>query len=303
MPNTFSRIGIAAIAICLAALAPFAAAQSTPPPTTTTPPSSTQGSKSKAPQRIPLTIHVAPEGKEAEALTKLTTDALGDAKETDCPRIIETYETQLLPAAQKAKFPNNRADFVGIAHKSIGICQMKQGRYIDAEHSFEQALAQVKIWPGIDDHHYVDVLTLLSVAQLKQDHWKGAEDTAMQTAAFHERRIKDYDLAMSHQTGEVADNIRKAKEDEQRLRSGSLTGLAFLYQKDGDLDRAAITIEEAYQEALAGKLPKQFMDKIYGVGTHVAELRENRDDIAKWAARADTSAPPAGAAPDGAPKD
>jgi tetratricopeptide (TPR) repeat protein len=288
MPKRVSRIGTVAIAVCLAALActSFAAGQSTAPPASTTPPStrppsSTKGSKSKAPQRIPVTIHATPEEREAEALAQLTANAFGGEKETNCQKIIETYETDLLPAAEKAKFPNKKANFVAIAHKAIGDCQTQQGRYIEADSSYRQALAQIKIWPGIDDQRHVNVLNELSVVQMRQDRWKDAESTATDTAAFHQRRIDDYTLAMARESGETADNIRKAKEDEQRERSASLTELAYLYQKDGDLDRAASTVEQAYDEAVAGKLPAPLVQVISGLGAHVADLRENRDDIAK----------------------
>ncbi len=176
--------------------------------------STTPGPKVHTNTGVPVHVIVNEESKESDSLEKLTASSFGTVSDTNCQSIIDIYNQKLLPAAEQAKFPNNKANYLRIAHKAIGDCQMTQGRYIEAEQSYREALAQAKIWPGIDDQRYANILNWLSAAQFKQDHWKDAEATTIEEAAFHQRRIDDYSQVMAKQTGEVAENIRKAKEDE-----------------------------------------------------------------------------------------
>ncbi len=81
----------------------------------------------------------------------------------------------------------------------------------------------------------------------------------------------------------------------------TLFGLAYTYVKEGDLDQASSTIEKSYQDAVAGKLRADRMETVAALGAHIADLREDGADRAKWAPRADTttatSPSPAAAAP------
>src|SRR5580698_6095364 len=78
-------------------------------------------------QTIPVTANFTPEEKEDDELSTHTAYAFGKQDDTNCQKIIDTYRTDLLPAAENAKFPKNKAKYLFIAHQSMGECQMKQG--------------------------------------------------------------------------------------------------------------------------------------------------------------------------------
>jgi hypothetical protein len=169
---------------------------------------------------------------------------------------------------------------------------MTQGRYIEAEQSFRDALVPAEIWPGKDNSAYAELWTGLSVAQMKQEHWADAEASAAKSAAICQGRIDDYNKVIGNVAGADADNMRKAIQGEQRGLSTALVELAYVYSRDGNLDQATKTFEQAYQDAVAGKLPDEYLRQIVALAGHIAELTGNADEIAKWAARADTSPQP-----------
>jgi tetratricopeptide (TPR) repeat protein len=328
-PNRVSRFGTVAIAVCLAALAsaPFAAAQSTPPPpTTTTSPSSAPSTKPKvhSSTTVVVSANYTPEEKEADALNKHMVYGPGPGQ-TDCPAVMEKYPTDLIPAAEKAQFPKNKAKYLYLAHSEMAGCWMQQGRYTEAEQAMRAALEQGEVWPGKTDSGYAGAWMGLSMVQLRQDHFKDAEVSATRAADLYSDRVeaanKEADKAVADVAStlkgqgdaksqsallkQAAEDAHKSVESEQGERAIALMVLAASYVRDGAPDMAAKPIEDAYQDALAGKLTGDWMQQILEIGARVAELRENKDDIAKWAARADTSGAPApGASSDagGTPK-
>jgi tetratricopeptide (TPR) repeat protein len=260
----------------------------------TAPPSKNVDANSRVVTKQSITIiaSLTPEEKEDDELNHHSAYAFGSVTDTNCQTVIDTYKNDLIPIAEQAKFPKNRAKYLEIAHDATGKCQMTQGRYIEAEQSFRDALVQAEIWPGKDNFAYADLWIGLSAVQLKQEHWQEAEASAAESAAIHQGRIDDYNKVLSTVTGEAADNMRKALQREQRWRSVSLSYVAVTKAREGNLDQAAKIIEQAYQEAVAGATPPEQLRNFEEFGAHIAELTDNAGDAAKWAIRADTSSQP-----------
>jgi tetratricopeptide (TPR) repeat protein len=302
-----------ALALCATATATPALAQSssttapatapasaTPAPTKKTPPLTKLTDANGRP--ITLTDST-PESKEDEALEHYSAYAFGSVTDTNCQTVIDVYKSNLIPKAEQAKFPKNKAKYLELAHESIGTCQVSQGRYIDAEQSFRDALAQAEIWPGKDDSRYADLWLALSDSQTKQDHWTDAETSLARAAAIFQSRIDDYNKVLIKVTGESADNIRKAMQGDQRELSVALLGLAYTYLREDNIEKASQTIEQAYQQAVAGKLKAEYLSQMAEVGAHIAELTENSSEVAKWAARVDSTPPsPAASTPQPSPQ-
>ncbi len=237
-----------------------------------------------------MTATFTPEEKEDDELNTHTAYAFGKQDDTNCQKIIETYRTDLLPAAQNAKFPKNKSKYLFIAHQSMGECQMKQGRYIEAEQSYRDALAQADVWPGKEDSSYAEMWSSLGVAQMKQDHNQDAEASLQKSADAYQVQIDAKIKANAALKGDDAERAQKSLRYEQRNRAAALTGAGYLYFRDGDLDGAQKAIEQAYQDAVAGHLTGDTFQGILMVGSRVAEQRGDAAEVAKWAARADTTA-------------
>jgi hypothetical protein len=265
---------------------------------------------------VTVPANFTPEEKEDDALNQHTAYAFGQVTDTNCQKVIDTYQADLIPMAEKAQFPKNKAKFLFIAHNAIDDCQMSQGRYIEAEQSFRDALAEADVWPGKDDTQYPILWFSMSAAQMKQDHWEDAEMSATHSADLYQERIEaqrkaaakaaaDAGAEVAKQgpkvqaaiTREAAEEAEKSVEEIEKKRAEVLGMLAAYYIRSGDFDASAKTIEQAYKEAVAGKLEGEWRTGILEIGAHVADLRGDSSGSAKWAARADTSPPPSAPPP------
>jgi hypothetical protein len=251
-------------------------------------------------QTVIVSANFTPEEKEDDELNHHVASFFGSVPGTNCQTVIDKYQADLIPAAEQAKFPKNKAKFLEIAHDAIAQCQMGQGRYIEAEQSLRDALVQAEIWPGKDDSAYPNLLNRLSVAQLKQEHWKEAEASAAQSDALLQGRIDDHQkLLPTLVAGSPADNMRAKIRREHQWRCTTLSNLSYINAQQGNLERAAKFIEQAYQEGVAGVARPQELRDIEYFGAHLADLTNNSAESAKWAARADTTPqPPASSTPD-----
>jgi tetratricopeptide (TPR) repeat protein len=312
--RTFSMLALLSLAAAAGAPA-FARPQSSAPSNSTAAPTP---APKKPPvhaksQTVTVTAKFTPEEKEDGELNELTATFHGPIGDEHCPQVLDTYPTGLIPAAEKAQFPKNKAKYLFLAHRAMADCQMPQGRYIEAEQSYRDAAAQADVWPGKDDSSYPAIWRDLGVAQMARNHWKDAEENLTKADALYqagiESQIKAADVAAKEAGAEIAaqgpklqaeverparEEAQKAVERAEQRRAEALAMLGVCYTRDGDLDNAAKTIDKAYQFAADGKLEGGMRDMILGVGAHVAELRGDAGDVAKWAARADTSAPPKG---------
>lgn len=246
-------------------------------------------------------ITLAPGSEEAYTIGRCFMTASTAGAEMDCVKAIELYRGQVIPRIELAKFPQNKAKYLGMAYFSIAECQAQQGRYIDAEKSLRDALAQVANSPGKDDEQYPQTLNALSIVQQRENHRKDAEATGAQTAVLYEGRINDYKKVLAKTSGEVAANVREAMQSQQRSRADALADLAVMYSRDGSdngMEQAAKTIELAYQDTVAGATPNDQVKIFVDWGARFAELSGNASDAAKGSARGDTTvAKPATSAP------
>jgi hypothetical protein len=240
-------------------------------------------------QTVVVSANFTPEEKEDDELNHHMAYSFGSVTDTNCQTIIDKYQRDLIPTAEQAKFPKNRAKYLGTAHEAIARCQMSQGRYIEAEQSLRDALVQAEIWPGKDDSLYPNLWIRLSMAQLKQEHWKDAETSAAQSDALLQSRIDDHQKLLPTLTDGSAETMRKKIQHEHEWRCTTLSNLSYIDAQQGKLEQATKLIEQAYQEGVAGAARPQDLQDIEYFGAHLADLTDNSADSAKWAARADTT--------------
>jgi hypothetical protein len=252
-------------------------------------------------QSVTVSAGFTPEQMEDDALNHHVANSFGCAADLDCQVTTDKYKSDLIPAAEQAKFPRNKAKYLEIANDAIAQCDLKHGRYVEAEQSLHQALTQAEIWPGKDDSAYPDLWLGLSLAQLSQEHWQDAAASATQAAAIHQTRIDNYSKILSTATDDaIADRMRGQIRREKQQRATALSFIALSNSREGNLDQAANMLEQAYQEAVAGDAPPKDLRDIENFGARLATQTNNSAEAAKWAARADTTQtpqPPAAASP------
>ena len=237
---------------------------------------------------VTVSAGLSPEELEDDALAKRLVPSFGPKGPVplDCAKVTAQYPSELIPMAKKAKFPANRAKFLGIAHKSIGECQMEQEHFADAEQSFRDALAQADVWPGKSDSAYPDLLGILATAQAQQDRWDDAVATAKQSVAALQAIIDAKVQAAAGNTGPDAEFLQSDLAKERRSQAAMMAALAMYMARDGQLDDASKTIDTAYDQALANKLKPEYMKQIAKIGMAIATQGGHPLDVAKWTARA-----------------
>jgi tetratricopeptide (TPR) repeat protein len=241
-------------------------------------------------QTVTVSAGFTPEQMEDDALNHHVANSFGCAADLDCQVTTDKYKSDLIPAAEQAKFPRNKAKYLEIANDAIAQCDLKHGRYVEAEQSLHQALTQAEIWPGKDDSAYPDLWLGLSLAQLSQEHWQDAAASATQAAAIHQTRIDNYSKILSTATDDaIADRMRGQIRREKQQRATALSFIALCNSREGNLDQAANMLEQAYQEAVAGDAPPKDLRDIENFGARLATQTNNSAEAAKWAARADST--------------
>jgi hypothetical protein len=288
MPNHFSRIGTAALALCLAALAcaPFAAAQSTPPPATTAPPSATP--KLHTDTTVTVRAEISPDSKENDDLMKVFSAAVPFGEDPNCAATIDALRATLIPQAQRAKFAHNKAMYLGMADAVTAHCQMQKHQYAEAEQTYRDQIAQHDLWPDTKDSLNAETWYALSQAQLKQSHWKDAEVSAAKAAALLETLIT---ADTKHTAGADTEPVA-AVEKMGRLRAEALGSVAYAQMKDGRADEAAKTISLAYQQAVDSNLTGMMRANIVSQGKNIASITGDAAEQTKWSARFDAEVVP-----------
>src|ERR1700722_2463240 len=201
-------------------------------------------------QSVTVSAGFTPEQMEDDALNHHVANSFGCAADLDCQATTDKYKSDLIPAAEQAKFPRNKAKYLEIANDAIAQCDLKHGRYVEAERSLHQALTQAEVWPGKNDSAYPDLWLGLSLAQLSQEHWQDAAASATQAAAIHQTRIDNYSKILSTATDDAfADRMRGQIRREKQQRATALSFIALSESREGNLDQATNMIEQAYQEA------------------------------------------------------
>jgi tetratricopeptide (TPR) repeat protein len=282
VPNSLPNWRSVAASMCLLAAlwaAPSAVAQD--------PPRSETASAHRATH--PAETRSAAELREHDVLNHIIRDTFTADPGISCTKLTTLYRETLIPKAEAAKYPRNKAEFLGNAYSSIGDCQASEGRYIDAEKSFRDALEQAEVWPGKSNSMYAEMWDRLAHAQLKQDHFHDAAISELNVADAYPAVIAAMKKEFaSGQPGTAPMHKMVLRNLEQR-RANATAYAAYYQSRDGDLDAAAKSAEQAYTLAVAAGVTGEWLNFVIRTGAHVAELSDNADDRAKWAARADTS--------------
>ena len=243
----------------------------------------TQSPTSPKPMRhdsVEVVAHLSPEEVEEGKLNDVYERiAQLQRKGTCTTEIIQRYQSEVIPLAEKSTFNVPKNKFLFLANRDIGNCYMAQRRYEEAEQSFKKIMEYLPIWPGTDDSDYPINFRQIAAAQMGQQRWEGAEESLKRSVALFDPQIEKA-LKSDSEFGrtEHAGNLLGSK-------ARSLSYLAIVYLRERHTAEALKTAELAYEEAIRPHVSATFLNEVVKVGTSIAQEGGDEAAIAKWSQR------------------
>ncbi|HEV3419602.1 MAG TPA: tetratricopeptide repeat protein [Candidatus Acidoferrum sp.] len=229
---------------------------------------------------VEVVAHLSPEEVEDGKLTDAYQSiALLQQKGACTSEIIQRYQSEVIPLAQKSTFSVLKNKFLFLAKRDIGSCYLAQRRYAEAEQIFKQIMEYMPIWPGTDDSDYPINLREIAAAQMGQQRWEDAEQSLMKSVALFDPQIE-----------------RALKSDSEFIRTEdagnklgwkarSLSYLAIVYLREGRTSDALKTSELAYENVTRPHVPTTFVIEVQKVGSSIAQQSGDEGAIARWSQR------------------
>ncbi len=229
---------------------------------------------------VEVVAHLSPEEVEEGKLNDVYERiAQLQRKGTCTTEIIQRYQSEVIPLAEKSTFNVPKNKFLFLANRDIGNCYMAQRRYEEAEQSFKKIMEYLPIWPGTDDSDYPINFRQIAAAQMGQQRWEGAEESLKRSVALFDPQIEKA-LKSDSEFGrtEHAGNLLGSK-------ARSLSYLAIVYLRERHTAEALKTAELAYEEAIRPHVSATFLNEVVKVGTSIAQEGGDEAAIAKWSQR------------------
>ena len=229
---------------------------------------------------VEVVAHLSPEEVEDGKLNDAYESIAQLQRKGECTaEIIQRYQSEVIPFAQKSTFNVPKNKFLFLANRDIGSCYMAQRRYAEAEQSFKQIMEYLPIWPGIDDSDYPINFREIAAAQMGQQRWEDAEESLKKSVALFDPQIEralESDSEFSRT--EHAGNLLGSK-------ARSLSYLAVVYLREGRTSDALKTSELAYDTVIRPHVQPAFMNEVTEVGILIAQETGDEAAIAKWSQR------------------
>lgn len=200
-------------------------------------------------------------------------------RQTDCGQIVSLCETKIIPMAEGSKFAETRNKFLFLANREIAGCEMRAGKYAEAEKRYRELFDYIPIWPGITDSDYPQNFEAIGTALLMQNRWKEAEEPL-------EKSIQIFDEQISKAAHSDLDFVRN--EDSKNLKMSEAQTrnlLAAAYFRDGRQTEAMETLEKAYLEAIESSATPAMIQQIIESGRAAAKQLGDSAAKEKWDAR------------------
>jgi len=246
------------------------------------PPQSQSPSPPKPTRRdsVEVIAHLTPEEVEEGKLNDAYESIAQLQRKGACTaEIIQRYQSEVIPLAQKSTFNVPKNKFLFLANRDIGSCYMAQRRYAEAEQSFKQIMEYLPIWPGTDDSDYPINFREIAAAQMGQQRWEDAERSLKKSVALFDPQIEgalksDTEFIRTEHAGHLLGS-----------KARSLAYLAVVYLREGRTSDALETSELAYETVTRPHVQATFMNEVVKVGNLIAQETGDETAIAKWSQR------------------
>ncbi len=240
---------------------------------------SEQKQRIKAHDSVTVTANFTPEEIEEGKLNDIYQPISSLERNGDCDVAIQRYESEVLPAAEKAKFDVPRNKFLFLTNRGIGNCLLKQQHFQEAEQRFQKIMEYLPVWPGTDDSDYPINLRQIGTAQMGQQHWEAAEESLKKSLSVADPQIdkalkSDFEFTRTEQAGFLHGS-----------QARTTAYLAIVYVREGRITDALATADLAYERATQPHIPAAFLKEIVKLGGLVAQASNDENAIRKWSTR------------------
>src|SRR5581483_11859169 len=227
-----------------------------------------------------VVAHLSPEEVEEGKLNDAYQSITQQQKKGPCTaEIIERYNSEVIPLAEKSAFNVPKNKFLFLANREIGNCYLAQHKFADAEASFQKILKYAPVWPGTDDSAYPIDFRQIAIAQMGQQQWEAAEQSLQKSVSLFDPQI---DRAVN------SDNEFSRTGHAGNLRGSKAVSLAYLgiaYMREGRTADALKTVDFAFAEASQPNVSSTFLSNVIKIGRSIAQASGDKDAIAKWSQR------------------
>ena len=239
----------------------------------------TQSPASPKPVRhdsVEVVAHLSPEEVEDGKLNDVyETIAQLQRKGTCTTEIIQRYQSEVIPLAEKSTFNVPKNKFLFLANRDIGNCYLAQQKFAEAEASFQKIRLYAPVWPGTDDSAYPINFRQIATAQIGQQRWEAAEESLKKAVSLFDPQIEKA--------------IKSENEFSRTERAGNLLGskarsiayLGIVYLREGRTAEALKTAELAYYKATQPHVSSAFVSEVVKVGRSIAQASGDEDAIHK----------------------
>lgn len=244
------------------------------------PPQSSAPSRPVRHESVEVVAHLSPEEVEEGKLNDAYELIAQLQRKGACTtEIIQRYQSEVIPLAQKSTFNIPKNKFLFLANRDIGNCYMTQRRYEEAEASFKKIMEYLPVWPGTDDSNYPINFRQIATAQMGRQRWETAEESLKKSVDLFDPQIERA--------------LRSGNEFSRTEHAGNLIGskarslsyLAIVYLREGHSTEALTAVEMAYKEATRPHVQASFVNEVLTVGSSIAQQSGDDSAIAKWSQR------------------
>jgi len=223
--------------------------------------------------------HLSPEEVEDGKLNDAYESIAQLQRKGSCTaEIIQSYQSDVIPLAEKSTFNVPKNKFLFLANRDIGNCYLAQQRFAEAEASFRKILQYAPVWPGTDDSAYPINFRQIATAQMYQQHWTEAEQSLLKSISLFDPLIATWEKSDNNLGREFVSNYRGSQSESYAL-------LAVVYFREGRTQEALTTVEKAYDEATKYKLAPQFHNQVVNIGKAIANASEDSTAQRTWSQR------------------
>jgi tetratricopeptide (TPR) repeat protein len=242
----------------------------------------TQSPASPKPVRhdsVEVVAHLSPEEVEEGKLNDVYGPiAILQGKSTCTPEIIQRYQSEVIPLAEKSALNVSKNKFLFLAYRDIGNCYLAQQKFVEAEASFQRILQYAPVWPGTDDSAYPINFRQIATAQMGQQHWTEAEQSLLRSISLFDPQIAAGEKSDAELRAELSRNYRGSQSLSYAL-------LAVVYFREGRTQEALATVEKAYNEVTKYKLAPQFHNQVVKIGKAIADASGDSAAQRTWSQR------------------
>lgn len=238
-----------------------------------------------APKRLTRTdsvvvgAHLTPEEIEEGKINDAYQPLYHLSPQTDCPQITSLCESKIIPMAESSKFAETRNKFLFLANRDIAGCEMKAGKYEEAEARYRKLFDYMSVWPGNSDSDYPINFSSIGTAQLAQGRWKDAIASLEKSVEIFDQQIeKALHSDSEFSRNEYSKHLKRSQASAREL-------LAAAYFRDGQQIKAIEILEKAYNEALDSDAKPSDIQQIIDAGRAVAAMVGDSTLQEKWNAR------------------